>query len=142
MNIEHTKMWTDELRATTTPQVRGNLAAPVDQYSENSEIGACCLGVLECVRLGVEPKDLPNDVGLPALEAADWLGVETDFLDHVRMVNFNIDYPYDLRVSVGIDAVDVDYILSATAMNDDLCLTFSQIADMVDYFGISEAEAR
>jgi hypothetical protein len=141
MNIEHTKMWTDELRVTTTPQVRGNLAAPVDQYSENSEIGACCLGVLECVRLGVEPKDLPN-VGLPAPESAEWLGVVNNVPPHVKMVNFNIDYPYDLRVSVGIDAVDVEYILSATAMNDDLCLTFSQIADMVDYFGISEAEAR
>lgn len=128
MKNERTHAWAERLRTTNRAQVYGMLC----KYA-GSNIGMCCLGVGSELsgRASIDMKD----VALPNGNFAVWLGLE-----------LHPGYRYELVESVDIivDWSELDYPLprgeeelpSYSELNDTWGLTFPQIADVVDYFGV------
>lgn len=136
MNIENVKKWTHQLRHSGLPQTNGELATQV----EPETVAYCCLGVV-CIipEVGVEHQIAPI-VEEPAVRhrfdgavldlprrAQDWLGV--------TRANPFIDWPAGLCDRDGEPYLNGDEATCA-GVNDALGLSFAQIADLVDYFGI------
>jgi hypothetical protein len=137
MNSERFKQWIAALRSGQYPQGNGYLLLD-GKY--------CCLGVMcEVADIPRTPPGRGDPVtyfgvqdgrygslsatSLPR-EAQDWLGLDsTDNLNN----DLYLDYPLGLHHADG----DVSH---PTAMwcNDTAYLTFPQIADMFEYFGIKE----
>lgn len=135
------KLWTTELRTTHVPQAKFRLANKA-RIDGRMEVGACCLGILEAQREGCTVEDLSRSEALPPRAVAAYLGVEMTNPRNLGAdrVDLLIDYTYDARLDWDDDEVHEDYEMWCSGLNDNLELTFSQIADMVDYFGIKRAE--
>lgn len=131
MNEQLLKEWTSELRATDKVQGKRYLHR-VAVNGEPEKL--CCLGIL-CQVAGYEPSGAEHadvedvevyaygdGISIPPLQISRELGVERTFvLDNG---------PHDRNdVRVG----------ELVVLNDELGLTFPQIADMIDYFGLVES---
>lgn len=110
--------WIEELRTTTLPQGRGQL---------KDDVGYCCLGIAEKLR-GLTDHDMGSRC-TPDQGLYDWLGVMTTSMD------LELDWPVELMpkdMSPGRGGI------TATWLNDWAYLSFSQIADCLEYFGVKE----
>ena len=130
------KKWIAELRSGRRVQITGTLRGRTD----DGEVGECCLGVAcdlsdvgEWTPFGdYEPHEgSPNDATLP-LAVARWLGLDiaVEFDDGIDPY-FDIPDVYLDRSRGGLP-----YIVTCASANDDLGLTFDQIADLAEYFGV------
>lgn len=133
MNKEAVKRWTNELRTTNKKQgteVLHSLDGEVEEY--------CCLGI--ACELFKDELDLKvnneeylvtynNMAGLLPWKVVDFLELaEADTIDEVDVL---LDSP-DLILR---DDSNLRYC-GLSALNDLYGLSFSQIADMIDYFGV------
>lgn len=140
MNLNNVKTWVAALRDPSKKQVRGAL---------KRDGGNCCLG-LGCEVMGLEPvfdqdthvwgyrADADMDFGyLPPMEFHHWLGIEPlGGSDDVY-----IDWPVDLLLADGYTENSQDGfvpVLGCAVLNDTVGLSFSQIADLIDYFGVRD----
>lgn len=142
MNKEHFDQWLHELRTTTSGQGQSQL-----MWTQAGERYYCCLG-LGCEVMGLEPhveldSEFPSYGArraqlLAPVEFIVWLGLDPNspsFRDHERSqgeFDVRVDYPEALCMQ------DDSNPPSAAGMNDS-GFTFSQIADVFEYFGIKEA---
>lgn len=152
-NQEALKLWVADLRSGNREQARGTLTAR-GAGAEPVEVAHCCLGVLTEVYIentdavldvytafsasrdatGVLPIVVTYDGSSSYLptKVSEWLGSpENPIL--VRDGWFKVFYTceYDPRAT--------DYLLVSSAeCNDDLGLTFDQIADLIEYFLIEK----
>lgn len=165
INLENVKKWTAALREPDRVQVNGALTGWIIPDESDPVLGDCCLGVgckvaevpmvvhgdLQDTDYTVEYGATGN-TGLPPEEFHLWLGT----IDHLHEVD---DYegalidPADgtdvyLAIPSGVWTVKVQMLDGTTGgtdlrdlngcsmLNDTVGLTFPQIADMIDYFGI------
>jgi hypothetical protein len=160
---ENWQAWLDNLRSTDTPQVRERLTGFVPAEGPRDEVlpepppkderdnwrqGYCCLG------LGAEQAevDFDFDAGLAPFGFIQWLGFEedaralTDYPEESSwdlVLDFDTDaYPQQGREDEHSDEVpEYDSAPTAAWLNDEAGLTFAQIADMLDYFGVWGVQA-
>lgn len=142
MKNEHTHQWAVGLRTTSSPQVHSRLAANLG----NGVVGFCCLG-LGCELAGIERDRAGTEyaydgtTGLPPARFHQWLGLDPGAHvppppghGHDVAVDWDLDlYGYDMR-----EYHDDDDMRTYASLNDNLALTFPQIADIVDHFGVIE----
>lgn len=142
MNEQHVKEWIAALRDPDNKQITGTLAR---RLGHEDEVGYCCLG-LGCEVAGIPVYiDLPSEIinsnnelvevvktadDLPPFAFHRWLGL--DRLTDVGMGDVYVDWP-DLLDRGGEPLSN----LTCAELNDTAHLTFSQIADVLEYFGIS-----
>lgn len=130
MDPEVKKLWVAALRNPEAKQIKSFL---------RTEEGNCCLGI--ACDLAVENKVISEPVrfydgesgcttfeyetkdSLLPFEVAEWMG----FIPEIDSPSFQIR-----RYSVVLECYNTDTIL-LTVLNDRYGLTFSQIADIVDY---------
>lgn len=145
-------MWADRLRDPELVQASGALGR-VD-YEGNQSY--CCLGVaceflVPSVHKVVDngwSVEYDGESGLAPYTLLDWLFGE-DFWDRPEDVedggcefDIPIDWPEDLEVRDGAGsdltrrAKSDNDINTAAGLNDSGEFTFSQIADIIDYFGV------
>lgn len=138
MNKEAVKRWTNELRSTDKKQGTGAL------HRFEGRIGECfcCLGIAcdlfkDELNLTVNKEGYPitynTMAGLLPREVCDFLELAEDTMDGGKEGDVLLDSP-NLILRDGSNLRDYDYSLSL--LNDKLGLSFSQIADMIDYFGV------
>lgn len=148
MNIENVKKWTNTLRTTEREQISHTLIG-ID--SETGEItGMCCLGIgeVECMGKTITTESIAGTYfprvngearsnGLPGSGFARWLGASVLGSEDAAKSDVTIDTPGIFTVRAGEDLDDEEYShVTASILNDEFHLTFAQIADMVDYFGV------
>lgn len=159
MKTDNMRKWTARLRTPGLKQARTVLATVPTDDSDIDDAAFCCLGV-GCVEAGIPVRAYPvehptEDEGWclsfdGAVEMAPtslhtWLGVrpqnedsEDVFLD----IPEGWCYVKDFEVQGGDQMVkDLAAYSGASSLNDDLHLSFSAIADMVDYFGVRDNTA-
>lgn len=137
VNIDNVKAWTERLRTTEHEQTRGAL-----MRVEIDRTKTCCLGEGTLMVPGVEVRQavtgmsvmLLNECSAMApIEFIDWLGLHQ--YTSTRLGN------YDIRLDIPTDLIDRDAVplkrLTCSRLNDQ-GFTFPQIADLIDYFGLSE----
>jgi hypothetical protein len=156
VNLTNLHLWTQELRTTTRQQVNGVLGKIVAVNPDGEPVvGNCCLGV-GTELAGATPEfpesfDDDRDEYVPAGEGDygyyegehefppsaffDWLGIDGYGQD------LQIDWPigdeaYLRRDSDDLVTISPQMQWTASGLNDEVKLTFSQIADVVDYFGV------
>lgn len=158
LNLEHWNMWLDDLATTDAPQAKGKLAREIHVETDmgpRRPIGFCCLG-RACVVAGI-PMEIDtlnrvsdpgstetcwrfgHSVSLAPPELLDWLGLKQPGRNAGDIL---VAWPPEMRTNGGgmfEGGLFVDEINSATALNDVLHLTFSQIADVFRYFGTTGA---
>lgn len=149
VNEENMTAWLDDLRTTDAPQVNGHLMKSV-WPNDSHTYGYCCLG-RGCVVMGMEPgRELiaSADV-LPPGSFVNWLGVHVSPSSRwpgEDEANEGVDYDLYLDIPEGLYPRDEagrsnpNNLVTCAGLNDDWHLTFSQIADMIAYFGIHHAE--
>lgn len=126
------QIWTTALRSDEYEQATGQLCAVFTDGTKKF----CCLGVaceavgMTYVTAGAE-RGYDRQVSVLPYSVAAWLlGLaESQIGDAAR--DPLVDMPSEY-----VDRDDARYYLRCTALNDEHHLTFHQIADMVDYFGI------
>lgn len=151
MNEPHVRQWTTVLRSTPSPQVTGTLVDEVVDTSGHLVPGFCCLGIGQKVA-GIplnHSEDPDPDEGerrwqftegddLPSERFLRWLGV--DRVEGFGDSDVDVDWPVEL-----VDREGYPYLasnvspgggLTCASLNDTTKLTFAQIADVVDYFGV------
>lgn len=148
MNIENVKKWTNTLRTTEHEQVSHVLIGMDGGTGEVT--GMCCLGIgeVECMGKTITAKQV-HDVymprvngeqrsnGLPGSDFVRWLGATVVGGEDAAKSDVRLDTPEDFTVRAGEDLDDEEYEhVTASLLNDDFHLTFAQIADMIDYFGV------
>ena len=141
-NIEHVKEWTTALRSGAYQQVDATLCKTLDPTDPDTGVAYCCLGVA-AVLAGATVEVYTDDGGedvtyyeanmsdgqdLPGQQTHQWLGIAEG--DDNSEKDVAIDWPPLL------DQDGKPYTMTCAALNDNLDLTFEQIADVVDYFGI------
>lgn len=130
------KAWVDHLRATDLPQGSGSLA-----QLEGGVMHYCCLGV-GCVLMGLEPTADGHRLrfDLAALTAPyafiEWLGFSAG--SHLGEWDLSVDWTSGLHLPTTTrrGRLYKDDLDSVAALND-AGFTFAQIADVVEYFGVS-----
>lgn len=157
MNIDHTRTWTTALRDPSLNQTTGILTEVLIEGGR----AHCCLGV-GCVTMGLDGRPdgqaimygAERAAGLPPKEFHAWLGLLTE--QQIRS-----DQPFGSK-DVGIDWGEVGELLTYDArnqyvsdtpgevkrlkqigcagLNDSCHLTFSQIADVIDHFGLKATD--
>lgn len=134
MHTPNLKVWTKALRDPDLMQVHGAL---VKDENEDGRIGYCCLGV-GCVEAGMDV-DAEGEVivldgemygALPPTAFHIWLGLDRP--GWKPEVTADIYPDWDFITRDGQEAYDV----TCANLNDEWNLTFVQIADILDYFGI------
>lgn len=152
---ENMKMWVNALRTTSTPQAKERLAS----YDEEGQVGYCCLG-FGCKIAGIERRDLdflPDWVAESREPVAALFGAgeaETlapvEFMKWLGLVGDDVrESEWDLRVlwpesgwpttRLGRTFVDGGSGIGTLAALNDSGFTFAQIADIIDYFGVTPA---
>lgn len=151
VNQAHLNKWLHALRTTDKPQAQQQLAGRVE--SHGGDLGYCCLGI-GCVVMGLEPtyeklneydfnyvEGEPDDFtrvtfeGEPTIAPSTfgaWLGIE-EYDEPGIDPELSIPWEYDRRTSKHREMV------TCAGLNDDWRLTFSQIADMIAYFGLRDS---
>lgn len=139
MNEQNFRTWINDLRTTDAPQAEGYLADLVSDNAGGKVIGYCCLG-RGLVCMGENPTAdgivdgsgfvIQSDILVPA-RFIEWLGVES-------AETLPDSSGFDLMPGWGEpyfpagDAPD----LTAAGLNDG-GFTFSQIADVFEFFGVA-----
>lgn len=144
LNQSRIKEWTDTLRTTKIPQTRSTLVEV-----RHGKTSMCCLGVGEVLCAGgrivvtedvdvaiLDPQGTLREELNPDLPVLflRWLGLDVEDRWDLQIdlpQPFYVRPPYDWQTPYALSRMTV------AALNDNYRLTFSQIADMVDYFGIS-----
>lgn len=153
MKTDNIKRWTNELRVTDLPQAKAMLAVLRVEDSGDSDarpentVGYCCLGIGCLVagidsskvdRLGLDEQVLieyltfDGEDRLAPTSFAAWLGFGwgSDGWMTSKIQTLVLAAP-ELRL---LDGDRLDSPL--TILNDNWDLTFPQIADCIDYFGV------
>lgn len=147
MKSTNLKVWTDALRSGDFGQTNGHLADPE---------GYCCLGVGECVRWGGDPGHLfaaLANQSFPPTAFHEWLGLPRS---RDSRADVYLDLPLANELFIGDGTMNGEergiiaqgtpgsgpvlldkQDLSCANLNDAHGLTFDQIADMLDYFGVA-----
>jgi hypothetical protein len=152
INLDNVRRWTAALRSGEYEQTTSMLA-----IQDGDSVAYCCMGV-GCVVAG--PDEVPHETitypsavygftdtvkhsfgdgsceELPPTEFHAWLGIEGE-MDNDDVY---IDWPEEyVRLSEGSPRGGLSRaVMSCANMNDSFNLTFEQIADMIDYFGIRD----
>lgn len=156
VNLDNLRRWTQELRTTTRGQTTGYLGQVQAVNADGTlVIGNCCLGI-GTELAGVQPDDTTY-VTEDGHEREPYAG---DILDYLGNQEFPPEAFYewlevasestgDLLIDWPKDESGMPYytcrdgeepmLWSASNLNDRLHLTFSQIADVIDYFGVRNA---
>lgn len=148
INIEHVKEWTRALRSGKYRQIGETLVDTTDKADPDSSLAYCCMGVVAALagnKVHVDFEDNEDDEGhilrnwraymadgseLPGPITHAWLGLQ--LTQNLREGGEeDIHVKYDLPDQGGLPCT-----LTCAMMNDSLHLSFDQIADMIDYFGI------
>lgn len=143
VNLDNVRKWTTALRETNSPQTQGRLARDLG----GGEIGYCCLG-LGCEVAGIPSRSQVFGGDEPVIHYAgssdlaprgfhDWLdNGQTRGDVHLDWPHRHYEQRYDESATYGNPWMG----WTCAGLNDDCGLTFSQIADMIDYFGIKEGD--
>lgn len=154
INQENVARWLWELRHGDHEQARARLGVLYSGMAgHHSSRGYCCLGV-GCLVAEVEVTERGDYLGFGRFRATltapvefhRWLGV----VDEDRSLNggeadIYIDWPDSVGSGdIHYDRREDDYEAdsngimewTASALNDECSLTFSQIADVIEYFGL------
>lgn len=134
MNLDNVKTWVAALRDPNNHQVRGAL---------RRDAGHCCLGLgyelsggtLNRISRYQELWTTPSGYSsLPPTTFHEWLGVRSrsGLTDDVYL-----DWPEDLPFREHEFVPDPQHV-NLAGLNDDALLTFPQIADLIDYFGLRD----
>lgn len=146
--------WLNELRTTDIPQVTGTLVR-VQRYGwDEAEgepdpkdiVGMCCLGIGEHL-MGGKINDMVRRT-LPKYTFAEWLDVRGDDTGSSDgSASLYVAWPNTILPRGYYDEefydqsrpadVDVEYI-EVAELNDTFKLTFAEIADVIEYFGLVE----
>lgn len=133
---EHLEAWLHDLRTTNYPQTHNTLVRGLGP-DQPGPVAFCCLGI-GYRTMGKDVEDFRGR-SLPDPDFIAWLGLDpSDFNDTDPI----IDFPVDL-MSQGKDDGRLHLPVwgtTASQLNDDWCLTFPQIADVIAYFGLSKIE--
>lgn len=144
---ENFEKWLHELRTTSFGQARNHLFGHLGNPSESDQVfdSACCLGIACMIALDDSKIERLQAAGvaLAPIEVGEWIGaLHPADIGRYSEIDFYIDWPEDLADREG-DSYDEpaasSQCHSAASLNDNLCLTFAQIADVFDYFGIKDA---
>lgn len=150
-------VWVRRLRSGDYPQGRGrlrrDLRLPNGKPTQSS--GYCCLGVLcemavEAGAIGkieFRPKEFAGGLeetatyydamgDLPSEGVWVWAGLPGSQAGG----NVYLDAPHDLRTLPQMGDAPPLRTLSLAYLNDTLRLTFDQIADLIDYFGLTRGD--
>lgn len=136
MHTENLKVWTDRLREPGLNQTTGALIE--GEYEH--DFSYCCLGVgcmvagIPQVRINGTEAFVVNGMdfeALPPVEFHRWLGTDPDTTE--RSLDVYPDWPEGLMTA---DDLNLRGEVSCANLNDECSLTFAQIADVLDYFGI------
>lgn len=134
---ENLKAWIHELRTTDKYQGQEYLVSS-GRSSNGDNPSFCCLGIGELLRGASFTEMLHSDAAYVTRDFVDWLGIAVeDEPDDWK------SYSYDLAIDWPRSIVHRDSSVGATCvwLNDNAKLTFSQIADVIEYFGIRSAIA-
>lgn len=145
MNMDNVRIWVNELRTTGKPQTTERLARTLD----TNKTGYCCLGIVEVLADSPESDESYDEDG-PCFKndldkypdentfadtnlstfGRDWLGVKDD--------DPTLDVPgeYIGRVARIDGGQGIEGAPTCANLNDDWGLSFKEIADMLDYFGL------
>lgn len=146
--------WVEALRSGYYQQSTGSLCQSEKTEEGTEYTGYCCLGVAEVLRL-MDPNPMG---GLPHAELAEWLGIELDpdALDSPDEWDLRIAVPSTITADQLRDLLDDGDVLTAnyqkllhniqhthqgitaTSLNDEYLLSFKQIANLIEQFGIYE----
>lgn len=143
MNTTNVRKWVDYLRSGRYKQANGQLAK-VDKKGNKSY---CCLGV-GCVAMGLRGHRDGDALkyrgfdSMPPKKFHDWLGVTLRDDDAVEGDVF-LDIPKrhpgnhrPIKIFTNRDGTEIED--ACASLNDTLQLSFDQIADMIDYFGLRD----
>lgn len=154
---ENLTRWVEALRSGYYTQSTGSLCVREITLEGVPYTGYCCLGVAESLRLmDPEPKG-----GLPHTELAEWLGVSLHpaYADAPDEWDLRIAIPSTLTYEQLVDLLEdwevltpnyrklLDNIqhshqgITATSLNDEYRLSFDQIANLLERFGVYEETA-
>ncbi len=146
---ENMKAWLRELRTTDKEQGKDALcnvvrsADPDTGRFDKFSYAFCCLGVGQAM-LGTEPSVMvSHGMSLASREFVEWLGLEVPSGGESRTEDVAYDLVVDWPESYSPSRHPTRKLFSTVTcsrLNDDYKLTFSQIADVIEYFGIKEAE--
>jgi hypothetical protein len=124
MKTPNMYVWSAALRSGHFSQGKGQLAR-----EEHGTVRYCCLGV-GCVKADIEPHKNGTTIyfnhhdSMPPVAFREWLGLPAD---ENRAVVVLLDVPSS---GVGWPHTQFD------VLNDNHGLSFPQIADLIDYFGV------
>lgn len=150
MKTENLKVWTTDLRTTDANQTQGKLAIALDDSGTDAEY--CCLG-RGCVAMGLEGRLVSGSRtlqfngadDLPPVEFLVWLGLYETVPEALAALTpmgirteFEVIIDWTDNTGQVIEFWDESdpFEHGASSLNDDLHLTFDQIADVLDWFGI------
>lgn len=140
---ENMLKWIKFLRETDLPQTHGALSRWID--ATEGKAGYCCLGIgcevsgvvkVERSRskalrqAGYVAYEFDGEVAIAPRSFIEWLGLKFDFGPDIRRGNLRVLWPE------GLAGLDDELPYNLTDLNDRLQLTFSQIADVIEYFGV------
>ena len=162
-NNNNMQLFLDTLRGDEFTQATGQLVvitrADGAQSDTEPEIGHCCLGVGETLRLrslGGTDEQILNELdrlGLPSTKFAEWLGLKVaeDLVEWDPSIKITtkqfldwLDAQTDLdldNLALKVKRASVErfgdpYELTCSKANDDWQFTFKQIADLIEKFGL------
>lgn len=131
MNEANLAAWTAKLRDPEMKQGRETLIQPA--YDEDGETVLedryCCLGV-GCLVADPEDRWAWTGEDLPPVSFHRWLGITPRTDEPQSDVQVNLPFPFRGGTLPWGD-------IGCSTLNDGLGLTFSQIADLLDYFGVA-----
>lgn len=153
MKTENLKVWTTDLRTTDANQAKGKLA--IGHIDDQGRLDAdfCCLG-RGCMAMGLKPNvahyseviQFGRAVSLPPAEFHVWLGLyetEAEALPALQgpgggRTEFEVMIDWTDNSGEVIEFRDEGLAADcgASGLNDAWDLTFDQIADVLDWFGI------
>lgn len=160
MNLDNIKTWTDALRTTEL----GQTTATLGSIGEDDKQKVCCLGLgclvaptieTEWVGGGGESGNflyVDGQNNLPPIEFHDWLGLDIADLASDDGNDVLLDWPMpEIGALISLCPENTDRwrdrtgrafrLYSCAGLNDEVGLTFSQIADVIDYFGLRDQPA-
>lgn len=119
---ENLERWLNFLATTTLPQTTGQLLERGFDSTGEPETAYCCLGIGEGLRRGMD--NVPA-ASLATQQFGEWLGIGPS-------QDPRINFPDDMRDRDGA----LLWHTTCSRLNDDLRLSFPQIADTIRYFGL------
>ena len=136
VDAEAVALWTKTLRYGDLTQVRGTISMWVSDLDGHKTLaGVCAVGAGMYAMGDTTPGGGSLLGASEPREFVEWLGGGA-FFDEEAPVTVCIDWPDDALDPVGLLYMNDADMISIVGLNDSLDLTFEQIADVIDYFGI------